>query len=131
MRGGTARGDAVAMNSIALADSTAGLTRREQAAAVLAVPLGLMTLIGSIVFWEWSALTFVGVIGLAMAAGFLGGAVRVLRGDAAGTRILRAAAATQVLFTISKLVFWQETEAGLFGLVALVILALLRGRSRG
>jgi hypothetical protein len=123
MRAGTPPGDAAAMNSIALENPTA---RRAKAAAVLAVPLGVMTLIGSIIFWEWSAYTFVGVIGLAMAAGFLTGALRTLRGDAAGTRILRAAAVTQVLFTISKLVFWQETEATLFGFVALVILALLR-----
>lgn len=119
------------MNSIALDNALATVTRREKAAAILALPLGAMTLIGSIVFWEWSALTFIGVIGLAMAAGFLGGAFRVLRGDAAGVRILLAAAVTQVLFTISKLVFWQEEEAALFGLVALVIVALLRARPRG
>ena len=116
------------MNSIALENPTA---RREKTAAVLAVPLGVMTLIGSVIFWEWSAFTFVGVIGLAMAAGFVGGAVRVLRGDSAGARILRAAAVTQVLFTISKLIFWQEVEASAFGLVALVILALLHTRTRG
>jgi hypothetical protein len=117
------------MNSIAL--DIAPVTRREKAAAVLAVPLGAMTLIGSLIFWEWSAFTFVGVIGLAMAAGFLSGAYRLLRGDAAGARILLAAAAAQVLFTISKLVFWQEVEASLFGLVALAIVALLRARARG
>jgi hypothetical protein len=116
------------MNSIALAHPVA---RREKAAAALAVPLGTMTLIGSIIFWEWSAYTFVGVIGLAMAAGFLTGAVRVLRGDAAGVRLLRAAAATQVLFTISKLIFWEEVEATLFGVAALAMLALLRPRRRG
>jgi hypothetical protein len=116
------------MNSIALEQPVA---RRAKTAAALAVPLGTMTLIGSIVFWEWSAYTFVGVIGLAMAAGFLTGAVRVLRGDAAGIRILRAAAVTQVLFTISKLVFWEEVEATLFGVTALAIAALLRPRRRG
>jgi hypothetical protein len=129
MRAGTAPRDALAMNSIAL--DIAPVTRRGTAAAVLAVPIGVMTLIGSIVFWEWSAFTFIGVIGLAMAAGFLGGAFRLLRGDEAGTRILLAAAASQVLFTISTLVFWQEVEASLFGLVALVIVALLRARARG
>jgi hypothetical protein len=117
------------MNSIAL--DIAPVNRREKAAASLALPLGVMTLIGSIIFWEWSAYTFVGVIGLAMAAGFLTGAFRLLHGDAAGTRILLAAAATQVLFTIAKLVFWQEAEASLFGLVALVIIALLRARAPG
>jgi hypothetical protein len=66
-----------------------------------------------------------------MAAGFLTGAVKILRGDAAGVRILRAAAATQILFTISKLVFWEEAEATLFGVTALVIVALLRPRRRG
>jgi hypothetical protein len=61
----------------------------------------------------------------------LTGAVRVLRGDAAGVRLLRAAAATQVLFTISKLIFWEEVEATLFGVAALAMLALLRPRRRG
>jgi hypothetical protein len=116
------------MNSIAITNTVG---RREQAAAMLALPLGTMTLIGSIVFWEWSALTLVGVIGLGIAAAVLGGGVRTLRGDAGGVRILRAGAATQVLFTIAKLVFWQEAEAILFGLVALVILALLRRGQRG
>jgi cation transport ATPase len=129
MRAGTAAGDAAAMNSIA--HELSPVDRRAKAAAVLAVPLGLMTLIGSIVFWEWSAFTFVGVIGLAMAAGFLTGAFRLLRGDAAGARILLAAAVTQVLFTISKLIFWREEEAALFGLAALVIAALLRARTPG
>jgi D-alanyl-lipoteichoic acid acyltransferase DltB (MBOAT superfamily) len=118
------------MSSIAL-DSTLATGRREKAAAVLALPLGLMTVAGGIVFWEWSAWTFIAVIALAMGAAFLTGAVRVLRGDAAGARILLAAACTQVLFTIAKLVFWQETEAGLFGLVALVIAALLWSHRRG
>jgi hypothetical protein len=116
------------MNSIALEHPTA---RRQKAAAALALPLGTMTLIGSIVFWEWSAYTFVGVIALAMASGFLAGAAKLLRGDAAGLRILRATAVAQVLFKLAKLVFWQEAEATLFGLVALGILALLRGRVRG
>ena len=113
------------MNSIAL-DSSLAITRREKAAALLALPLGLMTVTGGIVFWEWSALTFVSVIAIAMGAAFLTGAVRVLRGDPAGARILLAAACAQVLFTIAKLAIWQETEAALFGLVALAVLALLR-----
>jgi hypothetical protein len=118
------------MNSIAL-DSTLATTRREKAAALLALPLGLMTVAGGIVFWEWSAYTFVAVIALAMGAAFLTGSVRVLRGDVAGSRILLAAACVQVLFTIAKLVFWQETEAGLFGLAALANTALLWSHRRG
>ena len=118
------------MHSIAL-DNTLATSRREKAAAVLALPLGLMTVTGGIVFWEWSEWTFIAVIALAMGAAFLTGSVRVLRGDAAAARILLAAACAQVLFTIAKLVFWQETEAGLFGLVALAIAALLWSGRRG
>ena len=112
------------MHSIAL-DTTLATTRREKAAAVLALPLGLMTVTGGIVFWEWSAFTFVAVIAIAMGAAFVAGAVRVLRGVGGGARVLLAAACTQVLFTIAKLVFWHETEAALFGLVAAGIAALL------
>jgi hypothetical protein len=118
------------MHSIAL-ESPLSLTRRDKVAALLALPLGLMTIAGGIVFWEWSALTFVSVIALAMGAAFVTGAARVLRGNPAGARILLAAAAAQVLFTIAKLVVWHETEAALFGLVALAIAALLRGHARG
>jgi hypothetical protein len=118
------------MNSIAL-ETTLATTRREKAAAILALPLGLMTVTGGIVFWEWSAFTFVAVIAIAMGAAFLTGAVRLLRGDGAGARILLAAAGTQVAFTIAKLVFWHETEAVLFGLVALLIAGLLWSDRRG
>jgi hypothetical protein len=88
------------MHSIAL-DNTPATTRREKAAALLALPLGLMTVAGGIVFWEWSQWTFIAVIALAMGAAFLTGSVRVLRGEAAGGRILLAAACTQVVFTIA------------------------------
>jgi hypothetical protein len=118
------------MHSIAL-EPTLSVTRRDRAAVLLALPLGLMTIAGGVVFWEWSALTFVSVIALAMGAAFVTGATRVLRGDLAGARILLAAAVAQVLFTVAKLAVWQETEAGLFGLVALAVAALLRGHARG
>ena len=115
------------MSSITLA-APAATTRLEKLAAALAVPLGTMTCVGGVIFWEWSALTWVAVIALAMGASYLFNGVRVLRGDADGAYPLRLTAYTGIAFTVAKLVFWQETEAVAFGLVAVAIALLLRAR---
>jgi hypothetical protein len=104
-------------------------TRREKLAAGLALPLGAMTCAGGIIFWEWSAFTWVAVVALAMGVSYLVNAVRVLRDDADAPYPLRLTAYAGIAFTIAKLVFWQETEAVAFGVVALVIVLLLRGRA--
>ena len=127
MRGGTPLGDGGAMTSITLAAPAATTTRREKLAAGLAVPLGTMTCVGGVVFWEWSALTWIAVIALAMGASYLGNAVRILRGDADGVRPMALTAYVGIAFTVAKLAIWQETEATLFGVVAIAIALLLRG----
>jgi hypothetical protein len=119
------------MTSITLDPTTSPLTatRREKIAAGLAIPLGLMTFTGGIIFWEWSALTWMAMIAVGMGASYLWNASRVLRGDAAGVRPVTLTAYVHVAFTISKLVIWQETEAAPFGVVAIAIALLLRGRA--
>ena len=129
MRAGTPPGDRCAMTSITLAAPTV-TTRREKIAAGLALPLGTMTCVGGIVFWEWSALTWIAAIALAMGASYLFNGVRVLRGDAAGLHPLLLTAYVHIAFTIAKLAIWQETEATVFGIVAIAIALLLRGRAR-
>ena len=115
------------MSTLALNPTPTARPRRHTVAASLALPLGLMTALGVIIFWTWTASSLLFcVLGFGMAYGFVAGAVKTLRKDASGLRLLRLAAATQVLFTLAKLVFWSETEASLFGLTALAILALTR-----
>ena len=58
----------------------------------------------------------------------MGGAVQTLRNRPHGVELLRRAMFAQVAFTVMKLVFWQETEAATFGLVALVVAALIHER---
>ena len=117
------------MTSITLTTPTV-TTRREKIAAGLALPLGTMTCIGGIVFWEWSALTWIAVIALAMGASYLVNGVRVLRGDAGARRPLLLTAYVGIGFTVAKLAIWQETEAVLFGLVAAAIALLLGATTR-
>ena len=54
-----------------------------------------------------------------------GGRVRAPR---RGVPLLRYAMVSQMVFTVMKLVFWQEVEAASFGILAAVIYALLRER---
>ena len=116
------------MTTITLAAPTA--TRRDRIAAGLALPLGTMTCVGGIVFWEWSALTWIAVMALAMGASYLVNGVRTLRGDAAGRYPLLLTAYVHIAFTVAKLAIWQETEAVLFGVIAVAIALLLGGRVR-
>ena len=120
------------MNTFALDNNIAPATttRREKVAAGLALPIGVMGCIGSVIFWEWSALIFVSVIALGMGIAFLTGAFRVLRGDSAGARVLLATACVQLVFTAAKLAIWHEADAVLFGLVALAIAGLTYGSRR-
>jgi cation transport ATPase len=117
------------MTSITLTSPPAS-ARREKVAAGLALPLGTMTCVGGIVFWEWSALTWIAVIALAMGASYVVNAVRLLRGDPAAARFLMRTAYVGIAFSLAKLAIWEETEAVIFGVVAAVIAVLLGGRER-
>jgi hypothetical protein len=117
------------MTSITLTTPHA-TARREKLAAGLALPLGTMTCVGGIVFWEWSALTWIAVIALAMGASYVVSGVRILRGDPAAIRPLLRTAYVGIAFTVAKLAIWQETEAVIFGMVAIAIAVLLAGRDR-
>lgn len=118
------------MSTIAVDTTTTSLPARVRVAAVLALPLAVMTCIGTVIFWDWSWLTWVGVWGGANGVASLVGAVKVLTRNADGIAWLRAAAISGSVYTVMKLVFWQEPEAAAFGVVSLVILALLRGEGR-
>ena len=117
------------MSTIALNPGTATTTPvplRAKLGAGLALPLSLMTLVGVVIFWDWSWTTWVGVLGAAMGVAGIAGAVGVLAGRAGALELLRRAMLVQVAYTVMKLVFWQELEAGTFGAVALIVLALVR-----
>lgn len=96
--------------------------------AGLALPLGVMNGVGAVVFWEWSWLALVSLLALALGAATLAGAVQTLRSRRSGLHLLRRAMLAQVCFTLMKLVFWAEVEALPFGVVALVILAMVASR---
>ena len=115
------------MSTIAIASAPA-MPARVKVAAGLALPLGLMTCLGVIVFWDWSWLTWVSVWGAAQGIALLAGAAQLLRGRAEALPLFRAALVSQVVFTVMKLVFWQEVEAALFGGLALVLYLLVRER---
>ena len=117
------------MSTIALPKSTSTtVPARVRVAAGLALPLGLMNVAGVIVFWDWSWTTWVGVWGAIMGAATLLGGAQTLLGRADGRRLLAAAMVSQLVFTAMKLVFWQELEAGTFGVVALAIYLVVRER---
>ena len=116
------------MSTIALPKSQSTIPARAKVAAGLALPLGFMNLVGVIIFWEWGWSSWVGVWGALMGAATLAGAVKTLLNARDGVRLLRYAMLSQLVFTVMKLVFWQELEAGTFGLVALLIYALLHER---
>ena len=116
------------MSTIALPHTTPKLPARAKVAAGLALPLGAMNLLGVAIFWEWDWMAWVGVVGALMAVATLAGAVGTLRNRVDGVDLLRKAMLAQIGFTLMKLVFWQELEAATFGLVALLIAALLRAK---
>lgn len=116
------------MSTIALPQQPTATPARIKVAAVLALPLGLMTLVGTVIFWDWSWTTWVGVWGAAQGTAALVGAVRTLRGRPDGVRILRYAMVSQMVFTVMKLVVWQEVEAASFGVLAAVVYGLLSRR---
>lgn len=114
------------MSTIALPHTTTKLPVRAKVAAGVALPLGLMNLVGVVIFWDWSWLTWVGVLGIVMALATIGGAVNTLRSRVDGVDLLRKAMIAQMSFTAFKLVFWQELEALTFGAVAAALYAALR-----
>ena len=114
------------MSTIALPHTTTKLPARAKVAAGVALPLGLMNLVGVVIFWDWSWLTWVGVLGAVMAVATLAGAVNTLRDRVDGRELLRKAMVAQLGFTAFKLVFWQELEALTFGAVALALYLALR-----
>lgn len=105
------------------------------AAAVLTVLLALVTSYGAIYFtfyfedpdagagsWVFVT-TFIG-IAIAGAAS----AVAMLRGSRTGRRVLLVYGVLGILWSIAKLVFWQETEAAIFGVVNVAIIGLILTR---
>src|SRR5688500_10771618 len=116
------------MSTIALPNRTTTIPARVKVAAGFALPLGFMNVVGVIVFWDWSWTTWVGVWGAIMGAATLVGGAQTLLGRVEGRRLLAAAMVSQLVFTAMKLVFWQELEAGTFGLVALAIYLVVRER---
>lgn len=69
------------------------------------------------------ALAFTTVSALGVAA-----AASLARGSERGRRGVIAYATFGILFTLAKLVWWQETEAILFGGLDIVLLLLVSGR---
>jgi hypothetical protein len=63
-----------------------------------------------------------------MALATLAGAAGTLAGRAGARELLLKAMLAQMAFTVMKLVGWQELEAATFGVVALVIYAMVRAR---
>jgi hypothetical protein len=116
------------MSTIALPKHDTATPARAKIAAGLALPLGVMTLVGTVIFWDWSWLTWVGVWGGLQGAAALIGAVKVLGNRSDGVQLLRYAMVSGMVFTVMKLVFWQELEAASFGVLSAVIYALLRER---
>jgi hypothetical protein len=108
--------------------TTTKLPARAKVAAGLAVPLGLMGLVGAVIFWEWSWLTWVAVWGGAQAAAALIAAALIFAGRQRGVALLRYAMISELVFTAMKLVFWQEVEAASFGVVALAVYLVIRER---
>jgi hypothetical protein len=116
------------MTSITLASPVA---RREQVAAGLALPLGAMTCTGGIVFWEWSALTWIAAFAVCMGASYLFCGVRVLRGVADARHPLLLTAYAGIAFSVIKIAVWRETAAVPFGVAAVAIALLLGATTRG
>ncbi len=56
-------------------------------------------------------------------------AVGLLRGSETARRVLVGYGWAQVAWTVAKLVFWQETEALVFGAVTVATLAVVHGRA--
>jgi cation transport ATPase len=107
------------------------------AAAVLTFAIALVTSYGAVyfsLFWEqapprslgtWSfAAAFVAIAVLGAAS-----AVALLRGSDTARKVLIGYAVFGVLFTAAKLIWWQETEALVFGGLDVVLILLATARS--
>lgn len=106
------------------------------AAAALTVAIALVTSYGAAyfsLFWEqapprspatWSfAVAFVAIAAVGVAA-----AVAVVRGSNTARKVLVGYAVFGILFTAAKLIWWQETEALVFGALDVVLIALAMAR---
>ena len=74
----------------------------------------------------WTVLFAVGFVAIAI-AGIIA-AIALSRGSERGRRGVIAYAAFGILFTLAKLVWWQETEAIVFGALDVVLLLLVSAR---
>ena len=106
------------------------------------VALGLTTLVavvtsgGAVYFsllWSeapevtvWTVLFAVAFVAIAI-AGIIA-AITLSRGSERGRRGVIAYAAFGILFTLAKLVWWQETDAIVFGALDVILLLLVSGR---
>jgi hypothetical protein len=74
----------------------------------------------------WTVLFAIAFV--AIAIGGVLAATALARGSERGRRGVIAYAAFGILFTLAKLVWWQETEAIVFGALDVVLLLLVSGR---
>jgi hypothetical protein len=74
----------------------------------------------------WTVLFAVGFVAIAI-AGIIA-AIALSRGSERGRRGVIAYAAFGILFTLAKLVWWQETEAIVFGVLDVALLLLVSAR---
>ena len=120
------------MTTSALTRTPLSLPGRLKVAAGLLIPIGLLTLVGSFVFAEWqdSQLVPFTILTLAIGVGMIGGAVAVLRGNAAAVPLLLTLCGLHLVFDIANIVVAGETEVAPFALLQLAILALLAKRAR-
>ena len=105
-------------------------------ALVLTSLLALVTSGGAIYFsllWSqapplnvWTVLFAVAFVAVAIAG--IMAAMALARGSERGRRGVVAYAAFGILFTLAKLVWWQETEAIVFGVLDVVLLLLVSSR---
>lgn len=113
-------------------------TRPASAVAALALTLAIagVTTGGAIyfsLFWAeapdpsvWTVLFAVGFAAVSVLA--VVAAVALARGSERGRRGVIAYATFGILFTLAKLIWWQETEAIVFGALDIVLLLLVSGR---
>ena len=120
------------MTTSALTSTPLSLPGRLKVAAALVIPIGLLTLVGAFVFAEWqdSQLVPFSILTLAMGVGMIGGAVALLRGNAAAVPVLLTLGSLHLVFDIANIVVAGETEVAPFALLQLAILVMLAKPAR-